>query len=112
MLEKMLTPDLREELEYRATCILEGDVDSTFSLDRDSDMELVMGELEDFIRTEGNGRPRTWLYQIRKWMIEHGVYVQTTIEEMDKTYISRGKKYDFKMGGRFYRFGKHIEEGK
>ena len=52
--------------------------------------------------------PRKWIVAIYKWEINNGIYREISSEEMDRTQVSHGKKYDFKMNGKYYVFNKHL----
>ena len=44
----------------------------------------------------------------RKVNIALGVYVPMTQEQIESTFVSHGKKWDFKLGGLAYRFSHHV----
>ena len=44
----------------------------------------------------------------RKVQIALGEYVPMTEEQIENTYVSHGKKWDFKLGGIAYKFSHHV----
>lgn len=42
--------------------------------------------------------------ELREIGIMFGVFVEMTSDELSRTFVSRGRKYDFKRGGKMYRF--------
>jgi len=48
-----------------------------------------------------------WKKAIRLYWIKNGAYREITKEEMNNVFVTTGKKYDFKMDGKFYVFNHH-----
>ncbi len=44
---------------------------------------------------------------IRKFLIDLGVYIEITPEEMQNVVDTTGKRFDFRMRGKYYTFNKH-----
>lgn len=51
------------------------------------------------------------LTPIRRELIRRGVYVEKTQDEIDRTVVTHGKKYDFQLGGKKYGFVSWDEAG-
>jgi hypothetical protein len=54
--------------------------------------------------------PMRFRRNVQRLLVGLGEYRAITRVEMDQTYVSRGKKYDFKLDGRFYVWDHHVPQ--
>jgi hypothetical protein len=101
-------PKLSDWLEEEISLILGCDADSEGREEGDPPMtrnhavKELMNDLEEFsVETSVIRKARKDLRQLG---IQLGIYREITEEEMSRVYVSCGKKYDFKLNGKWYVF--------
>ena len=55
----------------------------------------------------GEPIPATWRATLRLYFISLGVFREITDDELDRTYVTRGRKHDFTLAGVKYVFDRH-----
>lgn len=96
------SPELLEEIQYFLDLDCEeGEDGYTFV----SAWNTVLGRADDpdFYNAK-------FLKNVRRVGIALGVYREISDAELSRTYVSRGKAYDFALDGKKYLFDKHVTD--
>ena len=99
-LESRISPEIRREIDFLIDAADPDDDPDYGFIDA---WRTLTGRVDD-----GDCYPPEFVREFRGLEIAVGVYREITREEMRNTSVSRGKKYDLKLYGKFFVFDRHV----